>query len=205
MPAIGANPVDPRIAAEVDRIARELATAGAVLETIGAPFDLDRVTAAWGTVMMTGLAWYLSSIPGWQDKVNPSAKAVAQDGTERTTGELLDALATAAAIRRAAGEFFASYDFLLCPATAALAWPADNIFPPQIDGKPVGPRGHAVFTAWMNVAGVPAVVVPLTMTKDSGGIGLQLVAGHGRDRDLLQFIESSSVFRRLPLQPLAEL
>jgi aspartyl-tRNA(Asn)/glutamyl-tRNA(Gln) amidotransferase subunit A len=205
MPVIGANPVDPRIAAEVDRIARELAAAGAIVETIDAPFDYDRVTAAWGTVMMTGLAWYLSTVPGWQDAVNPSAKAAAEDGANRTPGQLLDAIATAADIRRAAGEFFARYDFLLCPATAALAWPADDAFPPEINGKPVGTRGHAVFTAWMNVAGVPAVTVPLAMTKDGGGIGLQLVAGHGRDRDLLGFLELSSVFQHLPRQPLARL
>jgi aspartyl-tRNA(Asn)/glutamyl-tRNA(Gln) amidotransferase subunit A len=91
--------------------------------------------------------------------VNPSAKAVAQDCADLTAAELLDALATAADIRRAAGEFFAHYDFLLCPATAALAWPADNIFPPQIDDKPVGPRGHAVFTAWMMDFTYPAAVL----------------------------------------------
>jgi len=205
MPTIDANPVDPLIAEEAARIASELVAAGVIVDTIDPPFDYDRVTEAWSTVMMTGLAWYLSGVPGWQDKVNPSAKAVAEQGAARTTGQLLDALATAADIRRAAGEFFARYDFLLCPATAALAWPAATIFPPQIDGKTVGPRGHAVFTAWMNVAGVPAISVPLRMTADGGGIGFQLVAGHGRDRHLLDFLESSPVFRNRPQQALADL
>jgi aspartyl-tRNA(Asn)/glutamyl-tRNA(Gln) amidotransferase subunit A len=205
MPTIGINPVDPQIAAEVGNVARELAAAGAVVEAIEAPFDYDRVTGAWGTVMMSGLAWYLSGIPGWKGKANPSARAAAEDGAARTAGQLLDALATAADVRRAAGEFFEHYDLLLCPATAALAWPAESVSPSEIDGQPVGPRGHAVFTAWMNVAGVPAVTVPLMMTQESGGIGLQLVAGHGRDRDLLRFVESSPVFRSSRRLPLAEL
>jgi aspartyl-tRNA(Asn)/glutamyl-tRNA(Gln) amidotransferase subunit A len=205
MPTIGNNPVDPQIAAEVGNVARQLAAAGLAVETVEVPFDYDSVTAAWSTVMMSGLAWYLSGVPGWEEKVNPSARAIAEGGATRTAGQLLDALATAADARRAAAEFFQHYDLLLCPATAALAWPAENVSPPEIDGKPVGPRGHAVFTAWMNVTGVPAVTVPLSMTQEGGGIGLQLVAGHGRDRDLLRFLESSPVFQTLKRLPLAEL
>ncbi|MDQ0395683.1 amidase [Labrys monachus] len=195
MPAIGANPVDPRIAAASRRIAAALAETGARVETIEAPFDADRVTAAWTAIMQAGLAWHLSKFEGWQALVNPSARALAEQGAARTAGELLDALAAAAEVRSAAGLFFRDYDLLLCPATAALAWPADTIFPPEIDGREVGPRGHAVFTGWMNVTGLPAVTVPVAMTDAQGGIGLQLVAGHGRDRDLLDFLATSPALR----------
>ena len=205
MPAIGFNPVDARIAAETKRIARELEEAGAIIETIEAPFDYDRVAAAWGAVMMTGVAWFLAAFQDWQNVVNESAKRIADEGATRTAGQLLDALAVVADVRRAAGEFFDKHDLLLCPAIAALAWPAGNIFPDEIDGKTVGPRGHAVFTAWMNVAGIPAVNVPVAMTKDAGGVGLQIVAGHGRDRDILKFIESSPVLRKFSPAPLAAL
>ena len=205
MPSIGTNPVDPEIASAVSHIAHELADAGATVETIGPPFDYDRTTSAWGTIMASGLATYLASNPGWEDKVNPSARAAAKEGAKKTTAQLTEALSTANDTRRAAAEFFTRYDLLLCPATAALAWPADEAFPPVIAGQSVGPRGHAVFTAWMNVAGLPAVTVPLTMTKERGGIGLQLTAGYGRDRDLLQFLATSPVFRNRPAIPLAAL
>jgi aspartyl-tRNA(Asn)/glutamyl-tRNA(Gln) amidotransferase subunit A len=108
-------------------------------------------------------------------------------------------------LRRDAAALFTRYDLLLCPAIAALAWPADAVFPPEIDGQPVGPRGHAVFTAWMNVAGLPAATVPVAMTAQDGGIGLQLVAAHGRDRDLLAFLRQSPALTDLSPAPLAKL
>lgn len=205
MPAIGDNPVDPLIAAEAKRAADALAKDGAIVETIDAPFDAERTARAWGTLMQSGVAWYLAHFEGWEERVNPSARAIARDGAAITAGQVLDALAAAADIRRAAGQFLTTYDLLLCPATAALAWPANAVFPPEIAGRPVGPRGHAVFTGWMNVTGLPAVTVPVGMTAEGGGIGLQLVAGHGRDRDLLAFVERAPAFSALYPSPLAKL
>ncbi len=153
--------------------------------------------------MTSGLAWYLFGHRGWKEKVGSSARELAEEGERHTMSELQDALNAVHTLRVQAGEFFSRYDLLLCPAAAALAWPADQVFPPEIDCKPVGPRGHAVFTAWMNVAGVPAVTVPLRMTPNEGGIGAQLVAGHRRDRALLNFLQVSTVFRKFPKATLA--
>jgi aspartyl-tRNA(Asn)/glutamyl-tRNA(Gln) amidotransferase subunit A len=205
MPRIAANPVDPRIIAAAEQMARALHDTGASVETIDVPFDPDRVGGAWGAIASAGLAWHLATKPGWEAQVNPSARAMAEAGAAVTAGGVLDALATAAEVRRQAAALFARYDLLLCPATAALAWPAETIFPPEIDGQPVGPRGHAVFTAWMNVAGLPAATVPVAMTAQDGGIGLQLVAGHGRDRDLLTFLRKSPALVDFAPSPLAQL
>ena len=84
---------------------------------------------------------------------------------------------------------------LLCPSIAALAWPAEDAFPTEIDGQPVGPRGHAVFTGWMNVTGVPAINIPVAMTSDRGGIGMQLVAAVGQDTALLEFVRNLPAVR----------
>jgi aspartyl-tRNA(Asn)/glutamyl-tRNA(Gln) amidotransferase subunit A len=197
LPSIGANPVDARIAAEAQRLAQKLAASGATVTTIEAPFDADRVTATWQTIVTSGIAWYLSRFPDWRERVGPSARALAEEGTSRSAGELQDALAAAAEIRSAAGRFFADFDLLLCPATAALAWPAEATHPPLIEGRAVGPRGHAVFTGWMNIAGLPAVTAPVAMTQHEGGIGLQLVARHGRDRALVEFLTSAPALKAL--------
>lgn len=191
LPSIGSHPVDPRIAAAAERLACSLAAAGLTVEPIEVPYDPDAVAAAWGTVAGSGLAWHLAKLADWRDQVNPAARAMAEAGAKRTAADLLDALATAAQARQAAAALFARFDLLLCPATAALAWPADEVFPPEIDSQPVGPRGHAIFTGWMNVAGLPAATVPVAMTAEGGGIGMQVVAAHGRDRELLAFLQAS--------------
>ena len=205
MPRIGTNPVDPRIISAAERMAGALQDAGVTVETIDVPFDPDRVGGAWGAIASAGLAWHLATKPGWEAQVNPSARAMAEAGAAVTARQVLDALAVAAEVRREAAALFARYDLLLCPAIAALAWPAEAVFPPEIDGQPVGPRGHAVFTAWMNVAGLPAATVPVAMTAEDGGIGLQLVAGHGRDRDLLAFLRQNPALANLSPAPLARL
>jgi aspartyl-tRNA(Asn)/glutamyl-tRNA(Gln) amidotransferase subunit A len=109
-------------------------------------------------------------------------------GAAISTSAYLDALQTAATVRHEAAAVFDRFDLLLCPSAAALAWPAGMAFPPLIDGREAGPRGHAVFTAWMNVAGLPAVNLPLARLPGEGGIGVQVVAGPGRDRALLELL-----------------
>ncbi len=190
LPRIGSHPVDPGIAAAADRMARAIAAAGLSIKAIEVPYDPEAVASAWDTVAGSGLAWHLAKSAGWQEQVNPKIRAMAEIGGQRTASDLLDALAVAAQVRQAAAALFSQFDLLLCPAAAALAWAADDIFPAEIDGRPVGPRGYAVFTGRMNVAGLPAATVPVAMTPDDGGIGVQFVAAHGRDHDLLAFIQT---------------
>ncbi|MFC7400566.1 amidase [Chelatococcus sp. GCM10030263] len=203
LPRVGDNPVDPSIAAAVDRFVAQLADAGLPVTSVEVPYEAGLLAAAWSTVAQAGLAWHLSKVPDWQSKVNPTARAMAEEGARRTAADIFDALAAAAEARRQAGIFFSHFDLLVCPATAALAWPAEEVFPSSINGQAVGPRGHAVFTGWMNIAGLPAATVPLAMTPDNGGIGVQIVAGHGRDRDLLAFIATSPALREFAPAPLA--
>ena len=75
------------------------------------------------------------------------------------------------------------------PCTAAQPWPADQAFPTEIDGQPVGPRGHAIFTGWVNAAGLPAISVPVGFDGNGLPIGLQLVARPGAEPLLLQLAQ----------------
>ena len=84
-------------------------------------------------------------------------------------------------LRESMPAFFSSYDLMLTPTTAALPWPAADPFPPTIDGQSVGPRGHAVFTAFANMAGCPAISIPCTPSSAGLPIGFQLVGAVGRD------------------------
>jgi aspartyl-tRNA(Asn)/glutamyl-tRNA(Gln) amidotransferase subunit A len=68
----------------------------------------------------------------------------------------LQGIETVRAFRRDVCEAFADFDLIMTPSAAALPWPADEEYPRTIAGRDVGPRGHAVYTGWVNACGHPA-------------------------------------------------
>ncbi|MGR3581599.1 MAG: amidase family protein, partial [Sagittula sp.] len=58
-----------------------------------------------------------------------------------------------------------------------------------IDGQPAGPRGHAVYTGWVNASGLPAMAFPAGRANGLP-IGMQLVGRHGGE-DLLLSIAAT--------------
>ena len=82
---------------------------------------------------------------------------MAADGLKVTGADYIDALEDVAAMRRLCAELFARFDLVLTPTAAALPWPAESPYPDRINGQPAGPRDHAIFTGWANIAGVPAI------------------------------------------------
>ena len=108
----------------------------------------------------------------------------------RKTGAGLSAVALVAAqahqraLRLAMASLFERFDVLLTPANAAMPWAADASHPSRIDGKDVDARGHAVFTAFVNGAGLPALSLPAEAHDNGLPIGFQLVGRHGSDAEL---------------------
>ena len=206
MPRIAGNPVDPHIAAAAERMARTFEEAGAVVETIDLPFEARSGRRRLGRHRLRRSRLASRDRSGLGGPGQSLGAGDGRGGCRRQRGPGAGRAGRRGRCRHEAAALFARYDLLLCPATAALAWTADAIFPPEIDGQPVGPRGHAVFTAWMNVAGLPAATVPVAMTaRQDGGVGLQLVAGHGRDGDLLAFLRQSTALADLSPAALAQL
>jgi aspartyl-tRNA(Asn)/glutamyl-tRNA(Gln) amidotransferase subunit A len=189
--SIGAAPVDPEITEASDRFAAFLAGKGFGVTPIDAPFDLEHINQVWGTIAAAGLAWEVVHLGAKANLIGDNARAMSERGQACGLTAYIDALAGVGQMRAAAAGLFDRFDLLLCPSTASLAWPANEPFPDEIDGKPVGPRGHAIFTAWRNVAGLCALNVPVASTADAGGIGMQLAAAPGRDLDLIEFLLAS--------------
>ncbi|HEX2135286.1 MAG TPA: amidase family protein, partial [Microvirga sp.] len=88
-------------------------------------------------------------------------------------------------LRAHLADVFNRFDVILTPSAAALPWPAEATHPDTIDGEPVGPRGHAVFTAFANAGGVPGINIPCRPSRSRLPIGMQLVGAFGADEMLL--------------------
>lgn len=83
------------------------------------------------------------------------------------------------------GEFFTRHDLLICPTTPCVAWSSDRLGPERIGGVAVEPRGHAVFTPFVNHAMAAAISIPCGHGRDGLPVGMQVIAARANDRQLL--------------------
>jgi hypothetical protein len=88
-------------------------------------------------------------------------------------------------LRAIASERFSEIDVIMTPCCAAMPWEADVSHPETIDGRPVGPRGHAIYAGWVNAIGHPAISVPAVPAGNGMPIGVQLVGDLGSEEVLI--------------------
>jgi aspartyl-tRNA(Asn)/glutamyl-tRNA(Gln) amidotransferase subunit A len=196
VPLFGEHPMDPDITERVRDAAAQFAGLGHVVEQAQRFPYAERINAMWPLLSSTGLAWMLGEAERWPEFGLPpgglpdialctdSIQAVLRDGLAAEGAALFELLAGVRVLQHALQSVFAHHDFILTPATAALPWPAEATHPGYIDGQLVGPRGHAVFTAFANAAGLPAIALPCGFI---GGLptGFQLLGPPGSDDALL--------------------
>jgi aspartyl-tRNA(Asn)/glutamyl-tRNA(Gln) amidotransferase subunit A len=186
-PTFGGAPVDPFIRDALARTIAGMQKLGLDVEMLS-PFDLaDPLVQVWPIISQTGVAWLLANRSDWKDKVSPEIAEMEAAGDRHTAKDYLNALDIISAMQRTFDRFFERYDFLITPTTAAMPWPARDPYPAEIDGKPVGPRGHAVFTPFANALGLPAISLPCRIEQDDMPVGVQIVAARHRDHALLSF------------------
>jgi aspartyl-tRNA(Asn)/glutamyl-tRNA(Gln) amidotransferase subunit A len=181
VPQFSGSPVDPEIAAKVKAAATVLSNLGHVVEEGDAPFAIEPLAQAWSVITEVGLAWLLESHSDWAGRISTALEQMAIRGMARAGTDYLDAINTVTILRQSLSIFFSDHDLIMTPTAAALPWPAAEPFPPIIDGKQVGPRAHAVFTGFANMAGSPGISVPTKPSANGLPIGFQLVAAPGGD------------------------
>jgi aspartyl-tRNA(Asn)/glutamyl-tRNA(Gln) amidotransferase subunit A len=186
-PTFGNAPVDPVIRDAMDRTVALGRALRLDIETLPSFVLADPLVEIWPVISQTGVAWLLDQHRDWKGKVGPAIAEMAAAGSKYSARDYLGALDVIAAVQRSAEAFFAKYDFLLTPAAAAMPWPAGEPHPTVIDGRPVGPRGHAIFTPIANALGLPAISLPCFVDDGALPVGLQIIAAWDRDRALLNF------------------
>lgn len=185
VPRFGEHPVDPEIAESFAAAARALEPIGCRVEEGPLPFDVEPLNAIWPLFGQVGVAHLLEGKPDAEKLVGEKLLKMASDGRRIPAHRYLAAIEQVDQFRRAMRDVFESWDVIMTPSAAALPWPASQPYPTEIDGKPVGPRGHAVFTAWVNACGHPGLNLPAAPSASGLPIGFQLIGDFGADQLLL--------------------
>jgi len=181
VPQFGDAPVDPEIAAAVTMAADRLLEIGHQVETGAAPFDISSVERAWPVISMGGLAWLRSISDGFALEASNLIQELAIDGSNLSAADYIGALNSIKCVERQLSVAFETYDLIMTPSAASLPWRAEQAFPREIAGQSVGPRGHAVFTAFVNLVGSAGINLPCGQSRSGLPIGLQLVSRPGGD------------------------
>lgn len=181
----GSAPLDPQIAQSVGGAVAGLGQLGHRIESGALPLDLDFFVEAWPQVGQIGLARMFEAQPGWEAQASQKYRDMAEQGRRLPAARLWQIVERVAQLRRDAAHLFATIDAIVLPSAAALPWPAELAFPPKIDGQDVGPRGHAVYTGWVNAAGLPGLALPCSPSSEGLPIGMQVIGPYGADDMLL--------------------
>ena len=143
-------------------------------------------TAGWAGMIAGGSGRQMNS-----ETLEPVTLATCALGQNLTGMDYLGALNTRNMVTRSLGAFYERFDVLLTPTLAELPLPIGeyNAGSEELDG--LGWIRHvfdrAPFTPVANVAGIPAISLPLSADPASGlPIGSQFTAGFGREERLFQ-------------------
>ena len=173
----------PSASAALEVAVRELAALGHGMESLdlGATPEYPE---AFRTLWQAGAA----TVPAEGEELEllePLTAWLVRRGRELPARTLVEALATLAGFERRVIRLFASFDAVVTPALALpprpLGWydaedPERN-FAQQVQYTP--------FTSFVNVSGLPAIVLPVSQTEDGLPMGVQLIGRPGGEHVLL--------------------
>nr|WP_219116032.1 amidase [Janthinobacterium sp. UMAB-56] len=193
----GAHPV-PSIDAALDASVRLLESLGHHVEDVQGSLGVS-----WQAFVHANASIWCANLVPWIDALaQESGRGVSLDTLEPATlacyrhGKTVSAVDFVAAldvrnsVTRQAGALFGQYDVLLTPTMPDLPWALGRYGEDQdkLDGLGWTARlfEHSPYTPLANVAGLPAMSVPLAMSEDGMPIGMQFMAGYGQDGTLLR-------------------
>lgn len=178
-------PIDPQVTASFTAACDVLRAAGHTVEIIAVPWDRDEVNVLFGGLTGPGVARVVANFPDWESKVTDGIARQAAAGIDRRAADYVVTLDRLARFRWAMQDVMAAWDVLATPSAACLPWPRSEPYPPTINGQPAGPRSGAIFSTAVNLAGLPAIVVPSPVTPGCLPCGLQLIGPMQSEERLL--------------------
>lgn len=184
------TPLDPVLVRAVEQTARLLADLGHDVEEAAPGYDAAAAKAAFIMVMCANTFTNIRLRAGGRiprsDDLEPVTRLHMELGEKASADDYIRAVQTFHRIGRQLGAFFEKHDILLSPTIARTHLPLGQV---RMDvdiehyQKTLAPM--IAFTAVCNVAGVPAMSVPLASTPDGLPAGMHFVARFGAEDTLL--------------------
>jgi aspartyl-tRNA(Asn)/glutamyl-tRNA(Gln) amidotransferase subunit A len=187
---LGDAPVDPALVKRCRQAGAHFAALGHDVVHGALPFEVDAAMLAWQALSSASLAWLAQQEPSFSETASSEFVDQAKGGQTLSAADYVGLIQTLFGFRAKTAEAFDRVDVILTPATAAQPWPIDRPYPPVIDGQAVGPRGHAVYTAWVNACGHPAVALPVRPAEDGMPVGIQIIGPMDGEDMLLDLAEA---------------
>ena len=161
----GDAPVDPEIVARTRDAAANLAALGHTIAFGALPFSIDVPMAAWQAITNYGFAELSRSEPEFFEKASPGLYIYPSPtaGQKISAEKYADLIETVLRFRALVGKTFEAADIINDAgySGATLARGSGAAIPRESPAGKSGPRGHAVFTAWVNAScGHPAISIP---------------------------------------------
>jgi amidase len=189
-------PLEPQVVRATKEAGLRLEGLGHHVEEASPQFDYAAFLAAqkviWAattTPSLDELALALGK-PIDEGELQATTVAVYHHGRTLSAASLVTALAVYDQVTRSVGEFLADYDILVTP-TAPITPEPVGTYDPDRPGRDIDSvfedlAPKETFTALFNGTGSPAISLPLGWTQAGLPVGVQFVAGFGREEMLLR-------------------
>lgn len=190
------HPLDPEVVQVTKEAGQRLEALGHHVEEAGPRFDysafLEAQKVIWAATTTPSLDELAAALgkPVDESELQATTIAVYRHGRTLSAASLVTALAVYDQVTRTIGEFLAAYDILVTP-TAAITPEPVGTYDPDRTGRTIDSvfedlAPKETFTALFNGTGSPAISLPLGWTKTGLPVGVQFVAGFGREELLLR-------------------
>jgi amidase len=187
--------VDSEIAGKVRDIATLCEDMGHMVEKSKPQFDLESFYAALGVMWGSSLHFTCERLaekmsrPVDRNHLEPITFKIFENAGQYSAADVIKAKLDLNVVRRQVAEFFQNCDLLMTPTLAQHPVPLGTVHLDQkipIDEWYYRTAQFNTFTNLSNATGYPAVSLPLCQSKAGLPIGIQFIAGFGREELLIR-------------------
>jgi amidase len=182
---LGITPVDPEVAAIVEKAARQLEASGVIVEE--AHPDMTEAMQCFQTLRALGFATGMRDLlRNHRDLLKPEVIWNIEKGLALSGDEIARAEAQRSVLFKRMNEFLSRYDALLCPAAIVPPFPVEERYVKSCNGVQ-----FETYVDWLLIVGVatlcacPAISIPCGFTVSQLPIGLQIFGPNRGDAKLL--------------------